>query len=146
MSLYQHVQPLFLGGWSTDDLRGNRLRVRLLDNDTPDPQGRFLFWTVFHARDPKVDTPKMLIEMSPDGEGWTAHSTVKPRERPYIVPMPYILPFVRARIESAGEEIRGYALVLGNVPFELVGPPVTRITGRPTPPAPPTKPGGGGVP
>lgn len=77
--------------------------------------------------------PKLLIEMSPDGEGWVVQSTLEPRERPYLVTVSHMLPFVRVRLDTNGVEARAYALVMANAPFQLDGgDPVIRDPTQPS--------------
>ena len=139
--LYRHVQPLFVSTAYTDRrVGGPTMRVRPLDAAAPDHLLSFVLWGAIQERvvtpakadpgdpgDPDVvvvtapGRPKLLIEMSADGEGWVVQSELPPRERPYLVTVAHMLPFIRVRLETDGVEARGYAAVLGNAPFELDG-------------------------
>jgi hypothetical protein len=148
--LYRHVQPLFISAeYTSDPVRGPKMRVRPLDSDAPDHLLKFVFWGAIQTQsapptragapkapapapagkppDPAVVVvtaparPKLLIEMSADGEGWVVQSTLDPREKPYLVTVAHVLPYVRVRLEANGLPTRGYALVMANAPFALDG-------------------------
>lgn len=159
--LYRHVQPLFLSAdYSLDRVSGPTMRVQPLDSDAPDHLLRFVFWGAIQTRavtradpakapaapdngrgpDVVVVTaparPKLLIEMSADGEGWVVQSTLEPRERPYLVTVAHMLQFVRVRLETGGVPTRGYALVMANAPFALNGrSPIVGSQTKPNRPA-----------
>jgi hypothetical protein len=158
--LYRHVQSLFLSSeYTAGRVRGPNLRVRPLDTDAPDHLLRFVFWGIVQSRPitpvrtvappatpaggtqavvvSTPSSPKMLIEMSADGEGWVVQSTLEARDRPYLVTVAHMLQHIRVRLDGGTEEARGYALVMANAPFALdgqstiVGPGATRPGGRP---------------
>ena len=123
MGFYRHVQKLFISeGWATNDAGSGRLRFVPLDRDGDDRGMEFMFWSVLHGRDPQATNARLIVEMSPDGEGWAQVSAVAPRELPYRIPMPYLLPYVRVRIAAQGEEVAGYSLLLCTAPFEMQNP------------------------
>ncbi|MCB9695138.1 MAG: hypothetical protein H6736_25310 [Alphaproteobacteria bacterium] len=165
--LYRHAQPLFLSSEpSARTVTGPRMSVRPLDTDAPDHVLSFLVWAALAVRaptapaapeppkDPKAPdvivvtgtpapagNPKLILEVSADGEGWFVQSEMSPRDRPYLVTVPQMLRYVRMRLEPDGAEARAYGLVLANGPFQLDGPShIVAPGGRePTPKPEPTR-------
>jgi hypothetical protein len=135
--LFRHIQPLFLQSEYVQTLvRGPKLLVRPMDSDAPDHLMRFIMWaTLMEGAPPAsppgippvsggtrvVGRPQLLIEVSADGEGWSVSSTIEPRERPYLVTVGHMLPFVRVRLLPNGTPARAYAQLLANAPFVLDG-------------------------
>jgi hypothetical protein len=138
--LYRHIQQVFLQADRVDTpVTGAVHALRPLDSDAPDYLMRFLFWAALDAvapapppapaptqpgtppRVPQVPAPlaKLLIEHSADGEGWTTLSTLDPRERPYLVTVGQMLPFLRVRLMTRAMPAKAMVQLLSNAPFTL---------------------------
>lgn len=144
--MFRHIQPLFLQSEYVQTLvRGPKLLVRPMDSDAPDHLMRFIMWATLMEGGPPASPPatppvsggtgtrvpprpQLLIEVSADGEGWSVSSTIEPRDRPYLITVGHMLPFVRVRLLPNGTPARAYAQLLANAPFVLDGKsPLTQI-------------------
>ena len=123
MSLLRHSHALFTTGWTAEPQTGRAHRVRPLGVHGPDATTAFVAWARFTAADATGEA-QLHLEVSPDGVDWSPVSTLKPRDKPYLVALSHVLPFLRARVEATDQRVRAAVQLLANVPFELLPVPV----------------------
>jgi len=135
--LYQHAHTLLeVDGFRTSDITGTAFRVRPADHDASDAQQSFVLWSTLTTRgevsgkssiaapDPAEKLQpeghaQLLFEVSADGNLWVPLDPHLPRQPARVVRVPFMLPFVRARVMARGLKYEARAVLLGTSPFSL---------------------------
>jgi hypothetical protein len=139
--LYQHAHTLLeVDGFRTTDITGTAFRIRPADHDASDAQQSFVLWSTLTTRgevsgesriaaaEPEADKPdkpepeghaQLLFEVSADGNLWVPLDPHLPRQPARVVRVPFMLPFVRARVMTRGLKYEARAILLGSSPFSL---------------------------
>jgi len=132
--LYRHIHSLlFVEDYERDtSATGTTFRVRPADGDAPDTLHRYALWTTLTTRgavsrestaeaekpaDPRI--VQLVVEMSADGIHWVVLGRHDPQTSARTVRVPYLLPFVRARVHAQGVKYEARALLVGTGPFSL---------------------------
>lgn len=136
--LYRHIHSLLsLEGYERDTgAVGTTFRVRPADGDAPDTQHRYALWTTLTTRGavsrqprapetesedkpPERGIAQLIVETSADGVHWVVLDRHDPQTAARTVRVPYLLPFVRARVRAQGVQYEARALLVGTGPFSL---------------------------
>lgn len=140
--LYRHAHTLLeVEGYEHDnETIGKTFRVRPADHDAPDAQQSFVLWSTLTTRgevsgeshiaaaEPEADKPdkpesegqaELLLEVSADGVLWVPLDPHLLGQPARVVRVPFMLPFVRARVMTRGLKYEARAILLGSSPFSL---------------------------